>query len=38
MPAPLAAAFLGYRLVYYLAPLLLASLALAFDTVRNREA
>jgi uncharacterized membrane protein YbhN (UPF0104 family) len=35
--AALAAAFLGYRLVYYLAPLLLASLALAADTVRNRD-
>lgn len=35
--AALAAAFLGYRLVYYLAPLILASLALAADTLRNRE-
>jgi uncharacterized membrane protein YbhN (UPF0104 family) len=33
--ASLAAAFLGYRLVYYLLPLLLASAALAADTVRH---
>lgn len=35
-PAPLAAAFLGYRLVYYLLPLLVACLALAGDTIRRR--
>lgn len=35
-PAPLAAAFLGYRLVYYLLPLVVASLALAGDTIRRR--
>jgi uncharacterized membrane protein YbhN (UPF0104 family) len=35
-PAPLAAAFLGYRLVYYLLPLLIACLALAGDTIRRR--
>lgn len=31
--APLAAAFLGYRLAYYLLPLVIASLALAGDTL-----
>ena len=36
-PAPLAAAFLGYRLVYYLLPLVLASLALAGDTLFRRR-
>lgn len=35
-PAPLAAAFLGYRLVYYLLPLLIACLALAGDTIHRR--
>jgi uncharacterized membrane protein YbhN (UPF0104 family) len=35
--APLAAAFLGYRLIYYLAPLILAALALAVDTIRMRR-
>lgn len=34
--APLAAAFLGYRIIYYIAPLILASLALAADTLRRR--
>jgi uncharacterized membrane protein YbhN (UPF0104 family) len=34
--APLAAAFLGYRLAYYLLPLVLACLALGVDTVRRR--
>jgi uncharacterized membrane protein YbhN (UPF0104 family) len=32
-PAAMAAAFLGYRLVYYIAPLILAALALAAETV-----
>ena len=35
-PASLAAAFLGYRLAYYLLPLVLAVLALAADTLRRR--
>ena len=35
-PAPLAAAFLGYRLFFFLIPLLIAGLALAFDTVHER--
>lgn len=35
-PAPLAAAFLGYRLSYYLLPLVIACLALAGDTIRRR--
>jgi uncharacterized membrane protein YbhN (UPF0104 family) len=35
-PAPLAAAFLGYRLTYYLLPLVVACLALAGDTIRRR--
>lgn len=34
-PAALAAAFLGYRLVYYIAPLILAALALAAEAVRR---
>ncbi len=34
--AALAAAFLGYRLAYYLLPLILAALALAVDTLRRR--
>ena len=34
--AALAAAFLGYRLFFFLLPLLIAGLALAFDTVRER--
>ena len=37
-PAALAAAFLGYRLVYYIGPLVLASVALGLDTVRHRDA
>jgi uncharacterized membrane protein YbhN (UPF0104 family) len=35
-PAGLAAAFLGYRLFFFLLPLLLAGLALAADTLRER--
>lgn len=35
-PAPLAAAFLGYRMFFFLLPLMLAGLALAADTVRER--
>jgi len=35
-PAPLAAAFLGYRLAYYVLPLIVAALALAGDTLRRR--
>ena len=35
--APLAAAFLGYRLFYYLLPLVIASLALFADTVLRRR-
>ena len=35
-PAPLAAAFVGYRLAYYVLPLIIASLALAGDTIRRR--
>lgn len=37
-PAALAAAFLGYRLAYYILPLILAAGALAVDTVRMRRA
>ena len=33
--APLAAAFLGYRLAYYLLPLVIAVVALAGDTIRR---
>jgi uncharacterized membrane protein YbhN (UPF0104 family) len=33
--APLAAAFLGYRLAYFLLPLIIASVALAGDTLRR---
>lgn len=36
-PAALAAAFLGYRLFFFLLPLLLASLALAADTLREQS-
>ncbi|MDB5477346.1 MAG: hypothetical protein JWP49_2857 [Phenylobacterium sp.] len=36
-PAPLAAAFLGYRLAYYLLPLVIASLGLAADTAFRRR-
>lgn len=34
--AALAAAFLGYRLFFFLLPLMIAGLALAFDTLRER--
>jgi uncharacterized membrane protein YbhN (UPF0104 family) len=37
-PAALAAAFLGYRLFFFLLPLLMAGVALAADTVRERSA
>lgn len=37
-PASLAAAFLGYRLFFFLLPLLIAGLALAVDTIRERSA
>jgi len=37
-PAGLAAAFLGYRLFFFLLPLLIAGVALAVDTVRQRSA
>ncbi|WP_411288812.1 lysylphosphatidylglycerol synthase domain-containing protein [Phenylobacterium sp.] len=37
-PAALAAAFLGYRLAYFLIPLTLAAAALALDTLRRRTA
>lgn len=36
-PAPLAAAFLGYRLAFFLLPLVIAALALAGDTLRQRS-
>lgn len=36
-PAPLAAAFLGYRLMYYLLPLVIASLGLLADTLIRRR-
>ena len=36
--AALAAAFLGFRLLYYLAPLALAAIALGADTLRPRKA
>ena len=36
--APLAAAFLGYRLAYYLLPLIVACAALAIHTLRRRAA
>ena len=36
-PAALAAAFLGYRLAYYLLPLMLAALVLAADMLRTRR-
>ena len=36
-PAALAAALLGYRLFFFLIPLLLAGLALAFDALRERS-
>jgi uncharacterized membrane protein YbhN (UPF0104 family) len=34
-PAALAAAFLGYRLAYYILPLILAALALGAETIRS---
>lgn len=34
-PAALAAAFLGYRLAYYILPLILAALALGWETLRS---
>jgi uncharacterized membrane protein YbhN (UPF0104 family) len=37
-PAALAAAFLGYRLSYYILPLILAAVALAAETLRARRA
>jgi uncharacterized membrane protein YbhN (UPF0104 family) len=37
-PAVLAAAFLGYRLSYYILPLILAALVLAVETIRSRRA
>ncbi len=36
-PAALAAAFLGYRLAYYILPLILAVIALSFETLRNPQ-
>ncbi|MGZ3376538.1 MAG: lysylphosphatidylglycerol synthase domain-containing protein [Phenylobacterium sp.] len=36
-PAALAAAFLGYRLSYYILPLVLAALVLAVETFRSRR-
>jgi uncharacterized membrane protein YbhN (UPF0104 family) len=36
-PASLAAAFLGYRLFFFVLPLVIAGLALALDTVRERN-
>jgi glycosyltransferase 2 family protein len=36
-PASLAAAFLGYRLFFFVLPLLIAGVALAVDTVRERR-
>jgi uncharacterized membrane protein YbhN (UPF0104 family) len=35
-PAPLAAAFLGYRLAFFILPLAIAAMALAGDTFRQR--
>jgi glycosyltransferase 2 family protein len=35
-PAPLAAAFLGYRLAFFILPLAIAAVALAGDTFRQR--
>jgi glycosyltransferase 2 family protein len=35
-PAPLAAAFLGYRLAFFILPLLIACLVLAIDTLAQR--
>ena len=37
-PAPLAAAFLGYRLAFFILPLAIAAIALAGDTFRQRGA
>jgi glycosyltransferase 2 family protein len=36
-PAALAAAFLGYRLAYYILPLILAAVTLAAETLRSRR-
>jgi uncharacterized membrane protein YbhN (UPF0104 family) len=36
-PAALAAAFLGYRLAFYILPLVIAFLALAADAIRHRK-
>jgi len=36
-PAALAAAFLGYRMFFFLLPLMIAGLALGLDTVRQRS-
>ena len=36
-PAPLAAAFLGYRLSFFILPLAIAAIALAGDTFRQRR-
>jgi hypothetical protein len=33
----LAAAFLGYRLVFYILPLIIAAAGLAVDAVRHRK-
>ncbi len=35
--AAMAAAFLGYRLTFYILPLIIAALALAADTIRHRK-
>ena len=35
-PAPLAAAFLGYRLAFFIIPLVIACVALAIDTLLQR--
>lgn len=36
-PAVLAAAFLGYRLAFYILPLIIAAAALAIDAIRHRK-
>jgi phosphatidylglycerol lysyltransferase len=35
--AAMAAAFLGYRLAFYILPLIIAALALAIDAIRHRK-